>query len=140
MGKVEVQVNHSVYVSLFTDIKPRNFQKQIKIYTGLQYLHSTKILAVVLYGCEPSSLTLREEHKFQTGVGVLKNSFQKISCPKRDKVNNLELHVGVMNNAEIFKSHLVLLVLTGWFKADGVTKHEEILWWRKLSERDHMKG
>jgi hypothetical protein len=73
MEKVEVQLHHSVYVDVFIDIKPYNFQKQITIYAGLHSLHSTKILAVVLYGCEPRFHTLREEHKFQVGVSIFEN-------------------------------------------------------------------
>jgi len=46
-------------------------------------IYITKILSVVLYGCETWSLTLREEHRLK----VFDNSvLRRIFGPKRDKV------------------------------------------------------
>jgi hypothetical protein len=59
-------------------------------------IYKTIILPVVLYGCETSSLTLREEHR----LGVFENRvLRRIFGPKRDdvtgewrKLHNEELH------------------------------------------------
>jgi hypothetical protein len=59
-------------------------------------IYKTIILPVVLYGCETSSLTLRETHR----LGVFENRvLKRIFGPKRDevsgewrKVHNEELH------------------------------------------------
>src|SRR5215469_15193412 len=51
------------------------FQFSIKIYR-------TTILPVVLYGCQTSSLTLREEHRLR----VFENWVLRIFGPKRDEV------------------------------------------------------
>jgi hypothetical protein len=46
-------------------------------------IYKTKILPVVLYGCETWSLTLREEHR----LGVFENRvLRRIFGPKRDEV------------------------------------------------------
>jgi hypothetical protein len=45
-------------------------------------IYKTVILLVVLYGCEPWSLTVREEHKLR----VLENRVLRIFGPKRDGV------------------------------------------------------
>jgi len=46
-------------------------------------INKTKILPVVLYGCETWSLTLREEHRLR----VFENRvLRRTSGPKRDKV------------------------------------------------------
>jgi hypothetical protein len=58
-------------------------------------IYKTIILPVVLYGCEPWSLTVREEHKLR----VFENRVLRIIVPKREKVtrgwrklHNKELH------------------------------------------------
>jgi hypothetical protein len=45
-------------------------------------LYRTKILPVVLYGCETWSLTLREEHRLR----VFENRVLRIFGPNRDEV------------------------------------------------------
>jgi hypothetical protein len=45
-------------------------------------IHRTIILAVILYGCETWSLTLREEHR----LGVFENKVLRRFGPKRDEV------------------------------------------------------
>jgi hypothetical protein len=78
---------HSVQSLLSTRLLPRNLK--VKIYRII-------ILPVVLYGCETSSLTLREEHRLR----VFENRvLRRIFGPKRDevtgewrKLRNRELH------------------------------------------------
>jgi hypothetical protein len=57
-----------------------------------------------------------------------------------DKLKNFVLHLSLMNNVAIFKGHVLLLIITGWFSENGKTRHEEKFWWRTLLERDHMKA
>jgi hypothetical protein len=45
-----------------------------------QKIYRTVILPVVLYGCETSSLTLREEHR----LGVFEKGVLRIFGPKRE--------------------------------------------------------
>jgi hypothetical protein len=50
-------------------------------------MYRTIILPVVLYGCDTSSLTLREEQRLR----VFKNRvLRRIFGPKRDKVTGVE--------------------------------------------------
>jgi hypothetical protein len=68
-------------------LSSRLVSKKLKI-----KIYKTVILPVVLYGCETSSLTLKEEH----GLRVFEN--RKIFGPKREedgswrKLHNDELH------------------------------------------------
>jgi hypothetical protein len=72
-------------------LSSRLLSKNIKI-----RIHNTIILPVVLYGCETSSLTLREKHKLR----VFENRvLRRIFGPRRDevmgdlrKLHNEELH------------------------------------------------
>ena len=65
---------HAVWNLLSSILVSKNLK--IKIYR-------TKILPVVLYGCETWSLTLREERRLR----VLENRvLRRISGPKRDEV------------------------------------------------------
>jgi len=54
-------------------------------------IHRTRILPVILYGCETWSLTLREEHKLR----VFENRVLRIFGPKRDEVKRecREIHI-----------------------------------------------
>jgi hypothetical protein len=59
-------------------------------------IYKTKILPVVLYGCETWSLTVREEHKLRVFENMV---LRRIFGPKRDgltggwrKLHNEELH------------------------------------------------
>jgi hypothetical protein len=64
-------------------------------------IYKTKILPVVLYGCETWSLALREEHR----LGVFENRvLRRIFGPKRDevtgewmKLHNEELRISIIN-------------------------------------------
>jgi hypothetical protein len=60
------------------------------------YQHKTRILPVVLYGCETLSLTVQEEHRLRVFENRL---LRRIFGPKRDgvtggwiKLHNEELH------------------------------------------------
>jgi hypothetical protein len=65
---------HSVQSLLSSSLLSRNLKVKI---------HKTIILAVVLYGCEIWSLTLREEHRLR----VFENKvLRRIFGPKTDKV------------------------------------------------------
>jgi hypothetical protein len=72
-------------------LPPRLLSKNVKI-----RIYKTKILPLVLYGCETWSLTLREEHWLR----VIENRvLRRIHGPKRDEVtggwreeHNEELH------------------------------------------------
>jgi hypothetical protein len=72
-------------------LSSRLLSKNVKI-----RIYKTKILPVVLYGCETWSLTLREEHRLR----VFENRvLRRIFGPKRDEViggwrtlHNVELH------------------------------------------------
>jgi hypothetical protein len=69
-------------------------------------IYKTIILPVVLYGCETSSLTLREEHRLR----VFENRvLRRIFGPKRDevtggwrKLHNEELH-GLYSSPSIIR-------------------------------------
>jgi hypothetical protein len=60
-------------------------------------IYKTIILPVVLYGCETSSLTLREEHRLR----VFENSvLRRIFGPKRNEVTGelRKLHIEELHN------------------------------------------
>jgi hypothetical protein len=66
-------------------------------------IYKTKILPVVLYGCETWSLTVREEHKLR----VFQNRvLMRIFGPKRDRVTGgwRKLHNGALHNLYSFSS------------------------------------
>jgi hypothetical protein len=62
---------HSVQNLLFSRLLSKNTRIRI---------NKTKILPVVLYGCETWSLTLREEHRLR----MSENRVLRISGPSRD--------------------------------------------------------
>jgi hypothetical protein len=78
---------HSVQCLLSSHILPKSLK--IKIY-------KTIILPVVLYGCETSSLTLREEHILR----VFENRVLRIFVAKREEVVGgwKRLHNEVLRN------------------------------------------
>jgi hypothetical protein len=70
----------------------RLLSKNVKI-----RIYKTIILPVVLYGCETSSLTLREEHRLR----VFENRvLRRMFGPKRDEVTGVwkELHNKELHN------------------------------------------
>jgi hypothetical protein len=48
-------------------------------------MHETTILPMVLYGCESSSLTLKEKHRLR----VFENRVLTLFGPKRDEVTRI---------------------------------------------------
>jgi hypothetical protein len=68
-------------------------------------LYRTVILPVVLYGCETSSLTLREERKLR----VFENSvLRRIFGPKRDEVTGKKRENVIMRSFMIYIAHPIL--------------------------------
>jgi hypothetical protein len=91
--KIKRRLNsgNACYHSVPNRLSSRLLSKNIRL-----RIHKTVVLAVVLYGCETSSLTLREERRLR----VLENRLlRRIFRPKRDevtggyrKLHNEELH------------------------------------------------
>jgi hypothetical protein len=68
----------------------------------------TIILAVILYGCEAWSLTLREEHKLRVfGNRVLRSIFG----PKKDEMRGgwRKLHNGVLH--DLYSSPIIIIII-----------------------------
>jgi hypothetical protein len=71
-------------------------------------MHKIKILAVVLYGCETWSLTLREEHRLR----VFENRvLRRIFGPKRDEVTGewRKLHNEVLR--DLYSSPSIIRII-----------------------------
>jgi hypothetical protein len=85
----------------FRILSSRLLSRNVKI-----KIHKTIILSVVLYGCETSSLTLKEEHRLR----VFENRvLRRIFGPKRDEVTGVwrklhdeELH-GLYSSPDIVR-------------------------------------
>ena len=75
--KCRLKAGNSCYYSAQTLLSSRLLSKNLKI-----KIYKTIILPVVLYGCEPWSLTLREESRLR----VFENRIlRRIFGPKRDE-------------------------------------------------------
>ena len=78
------------------------------IYQKYLYIYRTRLLPVVLYGCETWSLTLREEHRLRVFENrVLRRTFG----PKKDGVKGewRKLHNEELNN--LYSSPNIVLVI-----------------------------
>jgi hypothetical protein len=99
--KRKMNSGNTCYHSVQNILSSRLLSKNVK--SGI---HKTKILLVVLYGCETWSLTLREEHRLR----VFKNRMLRIFGPKRNegvggwrKLHNEELH-GLYSSPDIIRT------------------------------------
>jgi hypothetical protein len=89
--KSRLNSGNASYDSVQSLLSSRPLSRNVKV-----KIYKTKILPVVLYGCETWSLTLREEHSLR----VFENRvLRRIFGPKRDevtgewrKLHNQELH------------------------------------------------
>jgi hypothetical protein len=80
----ELQIKSRQNMGTFTAIHFRVFLSTYLLANSIQIkIHRSIIMPVVLYGCETSSLALREEHRLR----VFKNRvLRKIFGPKREEV------------------------------------------------------
>ena len=77
--KRRINMGNACYYSLEKFLLSRLLSKKLKVKT----YYETIILPVVLYGCETSSLTLREEHRLR----MLENKvLRKIFGAKKDEI------------------------------------------------------
>jgi hypothetical protein len=101
-------------------------------------IYKTIILAVLLYGRETWSLTLRDEHRlrvFETRV------LRRIFGPKRDyvtgewrKLHNEELH-NLYSSPDIVKASEVGMGWNAWERKEKCTR----FWWESPKERNHSE-
>jgi len=76
--KCRLRSGNACYHSMQNLLSSRLLSRKLKI-----KIYRTKILPVVLYGCEVSSLTLREERKLRALENMV---LRRIFGPRRDEV------------------------------------------------------
>jgi hypothetical protein len=126
---------HSVHNLLSSSLLPKN----VKIKT-----YKTKILPVVLYGCETWSLTLREECRLR----VFDNRvLRRIFGPKRDEVTGEWRRLHSEELYDFHSSPNIIQVIKSrrlrW--ARHVARMGEVsgayrVWWGDLREERHLKN
>ena len=95
-------MGNACYYSLEKMLSSRLLSMKLKVKT-----YKTIILPVVLYGCETSSLTLREEHRLR----VFENKvLRKIFWAKRDEMTSewRKLHVAELH--EFYSSSNISII------------------------------
>jgi hypothetical protein len=104
-------------------------------------IYKTKILPVVLYGCETWSLTLREEHRLR----VFENRvLRRIFGPKRDEVTGEWRKLHNEKLCDLYSSPSVIRIIksrrmrwAGHVARMGEKMNAYRLLWESRRERDH---
>ena len=117
-------------------LSSRLLSKNLKIKT-----YRTIILPVVLYGCEASSLTLREERKLRVFENMM---LRRIFGPRRDEVTGewRRLHNEELNDL-YFSPNIVRVIKSrrmrwaGHVARMGEERGRLESWWGNRRERDH---
>jgi len=106
-------------------------------------IYETKILYVVLYGCETWSLTLREEHRFRVCDNtVLKGLFgtkRKEVAGGWRRLHNEELH-NFYASTNVFRMIKSRMGWAGYVARTGERKMHTLFWLEYLKGRDGSEG
>jgi hypothetical protein len=113
------------------------------LYKNVNRIYKTIILPVVLYGCEPWSLTLRKEHRLR----VFENRvLRRIFGPKRDDIIGSwrKLHDEELHN--LYSSPNIIIMIksrkmrwAGHVGRMGRRKMHTWFWWKSWKERGHWE-
>ena len=134
--KCRLRSGNACYHSMQNLLSSRLLSRKLKI-----KIYRTKILPVFLYGCEVSSLTLREERKLRALENMV---LRRIFGPRRDEVTgewrrlqNEELNdlYSTPNIVRVIKSRRMRLA--GHVARMGVERGVYRVFVGKLEERDH---